>query len=220
MSDKIHNKMNWQIFLIPALMIILAAAVYSMLPEQIPTHFNAGGVPDSYGPRGTIFLLPLISLAVALMKNTVVRIDPKKKNYTKFGREYSFIILFIELFLFVVQLFITLYAMGYPLNISRLITMLVGILLAVCGNYMPRFRQNYFCGIKTPWTLASEEVWFQTHRMGGKLMFAGGLLIMLTAFFPPGLQVPVTVVIALLVAGIPYLYSYLLFRKTNPEDPS
>ena len=43
------------------------------------------------------------------------------------------------------------------LNVSMLVCALVGILFAVIGNMMPRFRSNWFCGIRTPWTMSSDE---------------------------------------------------------------
>lgn len=60
--------------------------------------------------------------------------------------------------------------------------MLVDGLFLVIGNVMGKLRPNYTVGIRTPWTLANDRVWDQTHRFGGKtFVFAGGLLCVLAA---------------------------------------
>ncbi len=52
--------------LVPFVLVILAwlFAVngYPHLPERIPTHFNAAGVPDGWGSRSSIFIFPVIGL--------------------------------------------------------------------------------------------------------------------------------------------------------------
>ena len=47
----------------------LAGTSWSGLPEQIPTHFDAGGRPDAWAPPsfGTWFLLPTLATGVAVL---------------------------------------------------------------------------------------------------------------------------------------------------------
>jgi uncharacterized membrane protein len=73
----------------------------------------------------------------------------------------------------------------------------------------------YLVGIRTPWTLASEEVWIKTHRLGGKLMVAGGLLLMISAFapVPSGLRGTLFAVGIGVMVGVPVVYSYWLWRR-------
>lgn len=211
-------KINWQMLLIPVLMALMAAAVYSRLPEQIPMHFNSAGAVDRYGSRISIFLFSIIAFAIALSKGILPKIDPRQENYSKFHQEYSLILLLVQLLLLAVQLIVTRIALGYDISINRILPILTGALLSVCGNYMPRFRQNYFCGIKTPWTLTDETVWFRTHRLGGKLMFAGGVLLMLISFLPTGFLLPSILLLLILMVGIPFLYSYLVFKQLHSRD--
>jgi len=80
------------------------------------------------------------------------------------------------------------------------------------GNYLSKIRQNYFIGIKVPWTLSDEENWNQTHRFASWCFVAVGLLMMqnaLTLIFPPG----VIFVSIMLSAFWPMLYSFLLHEK-------
>jgi uncharacterized membrane protein len=89
----------------------------------------------------------------------------------------------------------------------------IGVMFVVLGNYMPKVRSNWFVGVRTPWTLSNDEVWYRTHRLTGKVMVIAGLGLLLSALLPAGWQVAVA--IALLVASglVPVVYSYWLFRR-------
>ena len=94
----------------------------------------------------------------------------------------------------------------------------MGILFAVLGNMMPKFRQNYFCGIKTPWTYADETVWVRTHRLAGRLFFAAGLLGIAATFLPSATAMTVVFFAPLAVAVIlPVVMSYVWYRRRHPE---
>ncbi len=85
---------------------------------------------------------------------------------------------------------------------------LIPALLMLMGNFLPRVRPNYFAGLRTPWTLSSETVWRRTNRLGGKLLFYGGLATAVLVFF---VKTPAFGAWALLaVCGI--LNRRLLFR--------
>jgi uncharacterized membrane protein len=110
-----------------------------------------------------------------------------------------------------VALLTLLAAGGVALGLDRIIHTAVGLLLIVLGNFMSKFTRNFFIGIRTPWTLASEEVWFRTHRLGGRLFVVAGLILVLTGLLGGG-GVPVFVA-AGIAAGIPWVYSYIVYRR-------
>jgi len=77
--------------------------------------------------------------------------------------------------------------------------------------------RNFFFGVRSPWTLASEEVWKRTHIVSGYCFVAGGLLMILLALFNVnmiwsmlGIVLPVTLFCA-------YVYPYFLFKKLQKE---
>lgn len=209
------RKISWKLFLLPTLMLLLAAAVYSRLPEQIPGHFSFTGEVDRYDSKITIFIPGLITLAIPALNEILRRIDPKKQNYEKFGQESVSILFFIELVLLATELLVILFALGHPMSIQRIVPVLTGILLMLCGNFMPRFRQNFYWGIKTPWTLSDETVWFKTHRFGGKVFFIGGLAMAFLGFVPNAWSLPFFLILTAALVLAPVLYSYLEYRKIN-----
>jgi uncharacterized membrane protein len=81
------------------------------------------------------------------------------------------------------------------------------------GNYLPNLRPNYFVGIRTPWTLEDAETWRATHRLGGKLMFFGSLLLLISEFFvSAGIFTFLFVSFILLLVLWSFLYSWHHFR--------
>lgn len=90
---------------------------------------------------------------------------------------------------------------------------LVGIMFIIMGNYMGKIRPNWFMGIRTPWTLSSDEVWNKTHRLGGKLFVLAGALLILVAFLPGSVTLVTLIIGVAAVVIIPTVYSFILFKR-------
>ena len=118
-----------------------------------------------------------------------------------------------------IELVVVSVALHWGLRIEHIIAGAIGVMLVVIGNQLGKSRSMFLVGIRTPWTLASEEVWIRTHRLGGKLMVAGGLAMVLAALLPipSGLLAGVCGASLAVVVGIPVVYSYLLWRRERPQ---
>ena len=104
-------------------------------------------------------------------------------------------------------------ALGLEVNLGMLLFLPLGILFAVMGNYMPKFRRNSTMGIKTTWALADDENWNATHRFGGKVWMAGGLLVCVLSCLPWNWVIPVTFVVIFVFAFAPMIYSWQYHKK-------
>jgi uncharacterized membrane protein len=212
--------------IIPAAAVLLSfivtAALLPMLPHEIPIHWNAAGEPDNYAGRiWGAFLLPLTALGIYLLFLVIPSLDPKRANYEKFAGTYHLLRVVFVLYMVFLQ-GITLYAIilgGEQLN-NNLVLLTVAVLFIIIGNYMPRMRPNWFVGIRTPWTLSSEEVWRRTHRLGGQVFVVAGFLMGLAAFLPAAWSFIVVIAAAIISAGIPIAYSYWMYRQVGvkPAD--
>ena len=111
-----------------------------------------------------------------------------------------------------------LFNLGYNVQIQYVIPTLIGILMIILGNYMGKLKPNWFVGIKTPWTLSSENIWNKTHRMGGYAFILFGILIILTPFLPKTLGFLAFGLGILLVTVGTFGYSYWLYRKENNNN--
>jgi uncharacterized membrane protein len=70
-------------------------------------------------------------------------------------------------------------------------------------------------GVRTPWTLANEEVWEQTHRLAAWLFVASGLFGMLTALV--GLPLYLCFAGIMVAALVPVVYSLVLYKRLERQ---
>ena len=206
------NRKIWIVFL---LTLFIGIIIFSNLPERIPVHFNAVGEVDRFGSRWTIFLAPTINFIMILLAEGLRRIDPKSETYQKFESHYYNIIFFVALLMGSIQLFTIAYTFGYELNIARIMPIIMGIMFIFLGNIMPKFKHNYFVGIKTSWTLASEKVWYLTHRFTGKVWVLGGIVILLSVFLPVQAIAWIFIAIVIILVIIPLVASYYFYGKAE-----
>lgn len=209
-SGSVRLVLMWLLAFAPLLVVLIA---YRHLPAQIPTHWNSDGT-ITYGDRWSILPLGAISVIVTALLFVTRRIDPRRENYSRFSGAYQTFILLFNVFMLAMMLFVITESLRPgTLDVQVFVTVAVGILLAVCGNLMPKFKHNYFIGIRTPWTLASETVWYRTHRLCGMLWVVGGLVIVLSAFLPAAACVPVLLAAIAVLVLVPYVMSYVFFRR-------
>lgn len=208
------NRMDWVILVIALIPIVFAWSVYDRLPDTIVTHWNIKNQPDGYMSKNQGLLVPsLLGIGIPFLMKVLRRIDPRRENYEMFAVTYDIIRLAVTVLLACVMVFLVLSNLGYDVDSSRVVPLLIGGIFMVLGNYMGRIRFNYLIGIRTPWTLASEEVWRRTHRFAGPVWFFGGLLALLCAFLPEAIPSYALFVVIVATALIPTVYSYLAFSK-------
>lgn len=197
------------------LMIAFALAVYGRLPEQVPTHFGLSGEPDGWTPRFPgAFLMPLLAAGVYLLLIVLRRIDPRGANYSRFEETWWVFLNVIALLMTALHVLSLGFAIGWPIDMARAVTVTVGLLFVGLGNYMPRLRSNWWMGIRTPWTLESEEVWRETHRVGGWAFVAAGLLVVLAGLLlEPGPRAWASGIAFGTAIVIPLVYSYVAYRR-------
>lgn len=190
--------------------VLVGAALYSRLPDEIATHWDGNGVPNGWQPKfvGAI-IFPGILVAVNLLMPVLLRIDPKYKNMDgKLKTLVQWIIPLVAMFCSGTTLAT---ALGKDIPIVTTGTMLMGVLFIAIGNYLPKTKQSYTLGIKLPWTLDSEENWNRTHRLAGILWVICGMLIVIAGIFGQG-RIVLPLALILMIA-VPSIYSYLLYRN-------
>ena len=197
---------------------VYLAKIWHDLPQIVPTHFGINGMADKFGNKTeTIFILLILQgvglITYFILKN-IHKIDPKKK-YTADNaaviKKISVVLLLLISFLSVIILYSTLHAKiaGMPVLFCGL-----SLFLAYMGNLMYSIKQNYFAGIRVPWTLDNEDNWRKTHHLASKIWFAGGIILALLSLLINIKLLVITFIIAvLLMSVIPIIYSYTLFKK-------
>lgn len=206
-------------------MLVLAFAIGSGLPAdmQLPTHWNLEGEADGFSGKWEALLMPAgMTAAVSLLLYFLPALEPRREGLKRSQGLYLWAWAGLLLIGAAIELVTISAALGWGMPADRVIMGAVGIMLALIGNQLGKSRSMYMVGIRTPWTLASEEVWIKTHRLGGKLMVAAGLVMVAAAFLPippelRGLVIGVSVGIAV---AVPVIYSYFLWRQAKKAQPS
>ncbi len=203
-------------FLVGALLAFTCAAtaaLYASLPATIVMHWDASGYANGTVPRNVgALLVPLLALGLAMALFVLPSIDPIDKGYANFRKEYDWLIVLIIAFLCLLQGLVLAWNLGLRFNFSRFIAPLAGLLFYFLGTVMPGFKRNWFAGIRTPWTLSSDEIWRKTHEKAGSIFHIAGLIACLGAVFPR--QALYLVFIPILSGtGWVVAYSYLAYRK-------
>jgi len=207
-------KQDWLIIILILLGFALGIYFYPLLPDRVPIHWNASGEVNGYGSKlFGAFGLPAISLAMYLMFLVLPYIDPKRKNYADFRSTYQFLKYILILFFLGIEVMTFLIASEVILNKPIFIQIMVSLLFILIGNVMGRFKHNYFVGIKTPWTLANEEVWRKTHRLAAPLWVLGGIVNILLTFLGLNFQGIGFVIIIAVISIVPIVYSYIAYQQ-------
>jgi len=199
-----------------ALMTLAGLACLHSLPAgaMVPTHFGLDGTPNDFKPAAIgVLMLPGVAAAVWLLMALLPVIDPRG-NLERAPRAYRLMWTAVTVLLAVFQAMILVVALGAHAPGAGFSIVCLGGVITVMGNQLGKLRPNFFVGIRTPWTLSSDAVWHQTHRLGGFACVGAGL-VMITAGLTipnPKLMLPIAVG-AMLVATLgPAAWSYKLWR--------
>jgi uncharacterized membrane protein len=205
--------------LLTAAVFAATAALYQRLPDPMPSHWNARGLVDGWLPKPWgPFLIPLVMLGLLGLLAILPRVSPRRFEVDRFAGVYATLEIAVLLFLAAIAATLLWAALGHPQAVVRAVPAACGLLFVVLGNYLGKVTKNFFVGIRTPWTLASDEVWLRTHRLGGKLFVAAGLVTLASA--PTGHALPVMLTATLAAAGVSVAYSYWAYRHLEGFHPS
>lgn len=208
----------------PGILALVAVALFGLLnldrlPAEVATHWNLQGEADGWSGRLTaVLLLPGFGLVLAGLLVFLPRIDPKRANFALHEKAWWMLGNTVLVFMAVLNLFVIGTNLGWPVRIDRVLGVGIGVLLLVLGNYITRVRQNWFMGIRTPWTLSSERSWRETHRTGGRLFMVAGLILVVATLVTRRLPLWVTLVAVAVPALVALVVSYRVWRDDQGKD--
>lgn len=199
-----------------ALAAAVSAVVHERLPERVATHFDLHGQPDGFMPRtAAAAFLPAFGLGLWALVRFAPRILPGAER-RRLGDDVVPVVAALKaVFLSALQIAVLGVALVPGFTITRPLWLGVGVIYVGLGLVMPRVRRNGLVGIRTPWTLASDENWARTHRVAGYTMIASGLAAAILGSV--GGAVGTVLAVASLLAGavVPSVYSLLLARRSD-----
>lgn len=194
--------------------LLLMAFTWNQIPETIPMHYNVRGEVDDYGSKTTLaWVIAGLQTFLYFLFMLVPALDPKKRfNATDSGYQTIRLLgggLVAAIFLLQVMSLQGLSVFPGGLSYALLFFMIV------MGNVLPTIKQNYFVGVRTPWTLENQEVWRKTHRMTGRLWVASGLIGLIINLWVGNLPILAAPLLLGATGLMSVIYSYIIFQKST-----
>ena len=191
---------------------------FPALPDPMPTHWNAAGQADDYtGKSAGAAILAAVPLFVMLIFKIIPVISPHGFRTESFTGVLNNLMTASVIFSCVVSVAAIRAALGAEHNMSTIVMVAVGVLFMVIGNFLGKVRKNFFLGIRTPWTLASDEVWAKTHRLAGWCFVVAGAIMAIGAVAGPRFEWVIVTVVT--IALVPVVYSYFAYRRIEGFGP-
>ncbi len=196
----------------------LAAWYYPALPQSVPTHWNIDGNPDRWGDKSwATFLTPLLMAVFLVVFACLPALSPKHFELDTFRSTYLYIMVLMTALFFYINAVVLQgtwqEVSDGPKSFDLGRALIGGIFLffALMGNVMGKVRKNFYIGIRVPWTLASDRVWNDTHRLAAWLMVGVGIL----GFILVVAGVHTMVAFGLLIGSmiIPVVYSFVHYKS-------
>ena len=205
----------WASVALVVVMFLVGFYLYPRMPERVAIHWGLSGEANGYGSRFLgLFLVPIISLLLLPFMLALPRLDPSRGIERFRGGYDRFVFGFIAYMGYVHGLSVA-WNLGWRFSFMRMLAPAIGLLFVGIGLLLRGARLNWFMGIRTPWTLSSEEVWDRTHEVGSRLFIASGVLAVLGALADGWLALAL-IMVPMMLSGV-YLvyYSYAEYRRLD-----
>lgn len=205
--------MNRYIILSVALVIAVTVASVLLLPrmpDAIPTHWNIRGQVDGYSPKLLgAFLMPGMMAALLAFIYLLKWLSPEGFEAERSGETFDYVVFCVTALLAAIHALVLRAAIAH-VDVNRALMSLMFIFFLLIGNVIGRVKRNFWMGIRTPWTLASDDVWDKTHRFGGRCWVITGTIGLLLTI--AGASFTVLIVFFLIGAMLPVPYSLLISK--------
>lgn len=190
-------------------------AIYSALPEQVPTHWNIRGEVDAYGNKTwATFLMPGVMVGLLALFRLLPWLSPKSFTLDTFRGTYEFIVAAAMGLMAYIHGLMLWAAYSGPIDINRALSSGLCLFFMLMGNVLGKVRRNFFVGVRTPWTLASERVWIDTHRLAARMFVAAGLIGFLVCLLVGGpVAFIATLALIMIAAFTPVVYSLVHYKQ-------
>lgn len=194
---------------------LLTASLYGRLPVRIPIHFDIHGTPDGWMNKNLgAWLLTGTALGFWLFLRVGARLLPPRWAERMATSPIDLVAALMTFLLCSLQIMTLHAALTEAPSVGMMLGVLIGAFWLVLGLVLPRVRRNPWIGVRTPWTMTSDENWARTHRVAGYAFTAAGAFGLIGTALTRSC---VIALVAMLASGfVPMLYSFVLARRLPP----
>ena len=188
--------------------ILIGVYYYDALPEQIAVHFNVSGEPDDFVSKTRAIIdLPIFFATVQVIISLVVDFDKTPKKGALIAKGIT------PLVSVLVQGGIVAYALDNNFNVPQLAVFIIGIVLIILGNYLPKkeFWGKYNFNLFGLEKGVNEQ---KVVRVYALYMTFSGVVIFISGFFSSTVALVLIVVIAIFSTVLPF-YLVNKYKSSN-----
>jgi uncharacterized membrane protein len=162
-----------------------------------------------------LLIMPGAMVLMLILTLILPWLSPLKFKIEPFRPTYDYIMAVVVAMFAWLQVVILLGYMQAIDDIGKWIISGCLVALAAMGNVLGKVQRNFYVGVRTPWTLASDTVWIRTHRLAAWLFVAGGIvgLVLVLLGVHPLIAMSVFVVAAI----TPVFYSLWLYKRLEKQ---
>lgn len=207
------------IFIFLPLIITLISLNY--LPDLIPAHYGFNGEVTRWGSKYESLILPIMCVVICIISlicTNYAAKKPENKNNIK-SLNACTVVLAITFNVLTISFLISDFNKITNINnafSSKLIYMALGIGFIILGNYLPKCKINNFIGIRTSLTLSNDDIWFKTHRFGGKVFVVFGFIFtIISLIIPVNITMPILIITLIILTIVVSVYPKKLVNKKN-----
>ena len=204
------------------LVILVVTCILLVLsPDTVPVHYNLAGEIDRMGSKYEYLIFPVLAIPVGgffgRMAKRYRHTPADEKALVISGICVLSVMGFLGIYFQTAAiLYDPIAGGGLQLNVMRLTVMAIGAMLMILGNFMPKARRNSFYGLRTGWSLSSDEVWQKSQRFAGHTSVLCGVIMVLLAAFLDGfhcLIMSTVLVLLWMIASVVMSYRYYRENK-------
>lgn len=196
-----------------ALSAVVSIVAYPEMPAEMATHWNASGEVDGQMSKlVALALFPGLSALLFVAFAALPRIDPLGENVAQFREQYDTFVVLLLAFLAYLHLLVVAANAGYDFQMVQVLAPAIGVLYYYVGVLSEHAERNWFVGIRTPWTISSDEVWKHTHQRVAPLFKLAAVVAVLAALVPTYAELLLAAPVAA-IALYATVYSYVEYRR-------
>ncbi len=197
--------------------VAIGLLLWDKLPDNMMTHFGLDGTGDGTSSKAfAVFGLPAIIAAINGISIIATVADPRQKDQSQKALGMVFWLMPIVSIMCCGMMYSL--ALGKTVGVELLTPALLALMFLICGNYLPKVKQNSTLGLKIKWTLCNEENWNLTHRFTGKVWVISGIVMLIAMLLPTKWMIGVMLLDILVIVILPLAYSYRIYKRHKQQE--
>ncbi len=203
-----------------ALNVIITSAFVAFMPEEVPVHIGFSGEVDRIGSKYESFILPLLSLVFGSFLLLLAKHGEADNERVLLRANIALQFFMIAFSVFWLSGSLSFDVLDSSHDFGLVVTKFApigsGALFIVLGNLLPKSNMNSVFGVRTSWSMSSEELWRKTQRLSGYVFIVSGVVMIVLGLLLDGmLGIFALLALVIICAVVCMVLSYRLYREDS-----